>query len=120
MIKDYYQVLRVDRDASPEEIKKAYRSQAKDCHPDANGGDRQKEDRFKEINEAYQVLGDSETKRRYDFLCQSVRAAGTTGPIDIEVELGAFLRTLFEHGLRGLGGGCRGRGFGGRGCGRRF
>lgn len=59
---DYYKILGVSKDASPEEIKKAYRKLARKHHPDA-GGD---EDKFKEINEAYEVLSDSEKKQTYD------------------------------------------------------
>ncbi len=63
MAKDYYQILGVSRDASPEEIKKAYRKAAHQHHPDKQGGD---EARFKEVNEAYQVLGNAEKRARYD------------------------------------------------------
>ncbi|MBO7737105.1 MAG: molecular chaperone DnaJ, partial [Clostridia bacterium] len=62
----YYEVLGVDRSASDADIKKAYRNLAKKYHPDANPGDSTAEAKFKEINEAYSVLSDSETKARYD------------------------------------------------------
>ena len=64
--RDYYEVLGVDRSASDADIKKAYRNLAKKYHPDANPGDATAEAKFKEINEAYSVLSDSETKARYD------------------------------------------------------
>ena len=64
--RDYYEVLGVDRSASDADIKKAYRNLAKKYHPDANPGDSTAEAKFKEINEAYSVLSDSETKARYD------------------------------------------------------
>ena len=64
--RDYYEVLGVDRTASDADIKKAYRNLAKKYHPDANPGDSTAEAKFKEINEAYSVLSDSETKARYD------------------------------------------------------
>ena len=61
-LKDYYQILRVDRNASKEEIKKAYRRLAKEWHPDANP-DPKAEGKFKEINEAYYVLSDEEKRQ---------------------------------------------------------
>jgi curved DNA-binding protein len=66
--KDYYDVLGVSRSASEKDIKKAYRKLARQFHPDVNPGDKKAEDRFKEINEAYEVLGDSEKRARYDQL----------------------------------------------------
>jgi len=56
--KDYYKILGVDRNASEKEIKKAYRRLARKYHPDVNPGDKQAEERFKEINEAHEVLTD--------------------------------------------------------------
>jgi len=64
--RDYYEVLGVSRDASADEIKKAYRKLAKENHPDLNPGDKAAEARFKEINEAYEILSDEEKKARYD------------------------------------------------------
>ena len=64
--KDYYEVLGVDRSASAEEIKKAYRTLAKKYHPDLNQGDDSAAQKFKEINEAYQVLGDDQKRHQYD------------------------------------------------------
>jgi molecular chaperone DnaJ len=64
--KDYYQILGVSRDASQEEIKRAYRRLAMKYHPDKNPGDKEAEERFKEISEAYQVLSDPEKRRIYD------------------------------------------------------
>jgi curved DNA-binding protein len=66
--KDYYQVLGVSRSASADEIRTAYRKLAMKYHPDHNQGDKQAEERFKEANEAYQVLSDAQKKARYDQL----------------------------------------------------
>jgi curved DNA-binding protein len=64
--KDYYKTLGVDKQASADEIKKAYRKLARKYHPDVNPGDKSSEERFKEINEAYQVLSDNEKREKYD------------------------------------------------------
>lgn len=66
MAADYYSVLGVERSASPQEIKKAYRRLAMKYHPDQNDGDKGAEEKFKEISEAYSVLGDAEKRSEYD------------------------------------------------------
>ncbi len=69
--KDYYKILGVDRKASKEEVKKAYRKLALKYHPDRNPGDKASEETFKDINEANQVLSDDEKRARYDQLGQA-------------------------------------------------
>ena len=66
--KDYYQILGVDRQAGKDEIKKKYRKLALQYHPDHNPGDKEAEEKFKGINEAYQVLSDDEKRSHYDRL----------------------------------------------------
>ncbi|GAB4485112.1 MAG: DnaJ C-terminal domain-containing protein [Anaerolineales bacterium] len=66
--KDYYKTLGVSRSASADEIRSAYRKLAMKYHPDRNAGNKQAEEKFKEINEAYQVLSDSQKRARYDQL----------------------------------------------------
>jgi curved DNA-binding protein len=77
--KDYYKVLGVDRSASSDEIKRIYRKLALKYHPDKNPGDSQAEEHFKEINEAYEVLGDSTKRAKYDQLGSSYRSWERTG-----------------------------------------
>ena len=64
--RDYYEVLGVDKSASDADIKKAYRSLAKKYHPDMNPGDKEAEQKFKEVNEAYAVLSDADKRKKYD------------------------------------------------------
>ncbi|MDY6878530.1 MAG: J domain-containing protein [Chloroflexota bacterium] len=77
--KDYYQTLGVDRNASEKDIKRAYRRLARQFHPDVNPDDRRAEEKFKEINEAYEVLGDKEKRTKYDRLGASWQQWQRTG-----------------------------------------
>ncbi len=105
--KDYYEILGVTKDSSAEKIKKAYRKQARKHHPDVNPGDADAEDRFKEIAEAYHVLGDKERRAAYE-----------RGPEQFaqEVDLSDF----FSQFRRGGGGGRGGVHFGVGGLGDLF
>lgn len=77
--KDYYKILGVDRKASTDEIRSAYRKLAMKYHPDKNPGDKKAEDKFKEINEAYQVLSDDQKRAHYDRLGSAYSNFRTTG-----------------------------------------
>src|SRR4026209_916560 len=78
--KDYYSTLGVSKSSSDKEIKQAYRKRARKHHPDVNPGDKAAETRFKEINEAYEVLGDPDKRKKYDDLGANWRAYEQAGP----------------------------------------
>jgi curved DNA-binding protein len=83
--RDYYQALGVGRNAGDDEIRKAYRTLAKKYHPDRNRGDRSAEEKFKEINEAYEVLSDPQKRARYDKLGSAYKnwqSSGGSGGFD--------------------------------------
>ncbi len=71
--RDYYEILGLDKKATQDETKKAYRKLAKKYHPDANPNNKAAEDKFKEINEAYEVLGDVEKRKKYDDIGKEVK-----------------------------------------------
>jgi len=77
--KDYYKILGVEKNADEKEIKKAYRRLARQYHPDVNSGDKAAEARFKEINEANEVLSDTEKRQKYDALGQDYQRWQQTG-----------------------------------------
>ena len=74
--RDYYEVLGVDRSASSEELKKAYRKVAMKYHPDRNPGDEEAEEKFKEASEAFEVLSDQGKRQRYDQFGHSAEGLG--------------------------------------------
>lgn len=90
--KDYYKILGVSKSASPEEIKKAYRKLARKYHPDLNQGDKQAEQRFKEVNEAQEVLSDPEKRAKYDRYGQywQQAAAGQPHTPGMDVDFGQY------------------------------
>lgn len=117
--RDYYEILEVTKNASKEELKKAYRKKALQFHPDRNPGDKSAEDKFKEAAEAYDVLGDDNKRSRYDQFGH----AGVSGPqgggggygggFDMEDIFSRFGDIFSDFGFGGFGGG-----FGSRGGGR--
>src|SRR6185295_11086078 len=72
--KDYYKTLGVSKSATQDEIKKAYRKLAVKYHPDKNPGDKKAEEKFKEVNEANEVLSDAEKRKKYDELGENWRS----------------------------------------------
>lgn len=114
--RDYYEVLGVERDASVEQIKKAYKRCAMKYHPDRNPGDAEAEQRFKECAEAFEVLTDAEKRQRYDrFGHEGLRGAGVhdfsgMGASDIFSMFEDLFGDLGFGGARG-GGGRRARGY---------
>jgi DnaJ-class molecular chaperone len=81
---DYYKILEVSKEASQEEIKKAFRQKALKFHPDRNNGDKEAEDKFKEINEAYETLSDESKRKMYDL------GGSNTGPFNFGEGFGNF------------------------------
>jgi molecular chaperone DnaJ len=102
--KDYYEVLGVSRDATPEAIKKAYRELAFKYHPDKNPGDPSAEEKFKEATEAHEVLSDADKRAQYDQFGSAAFAQGGAGPqgfggagfqgMDLNDALNAFMRAF--------------------------
>ena len=110
--RDYYEVLGIGREASPEEIKKAYRKLAVQYHPDKNPGDKGAEEKFKEATEAYEVLRDKDKRTQYDQFGHDgpfARAGGGGGgsygglhDFDLSDALNAFMRDFGGFGFEDL------------------
>ncbi len=116
--KDYYELLGVNKDASAAEIKRAFRSKAKECHPDIHPGDAAAEVQFKAINEAYEVLKDDQKRAAYDRYGHDAFTSGMNGGssgfggagfggFDFS---GTGFESIFEEMFAGFGGGRRGGG----------
>ena len=83
--RDYYEVLGISKGASEDEIKKAYKKMARKYHPDLNPGDKEAEEKFKEVNEAYEVLSDANKKARYDQYGHAGVNGGPAGDLLITI-----------------------------------
>src|SRR5438270_6194092 len=95
---DYYATLGVARDASAEDLKKAYRKLAMQHHPDRNPGDKKAEARFKEVNEAYDVLKDEQKRAAYDRYGHAAFEAGSgAGPGGFDFAGGGGLGDIFDQ-----------------------
>lgn len=111
--KDYYELLGIDKNADESKIKSAYRKLAMKYHPDKNPGDKVAEEKFKEINEAYEILSDPQKRQMYDQYGHAAFTQGGAGPTGY----GNFQGFSFEDLLNEMFGGFGGSGFGGFGGG---
>ena len=108
-MKTPYDTLGVPKNASADEVKKAYRKLARKHHPDANAGDKEAEERFKEVQQAYDVLSDPEKRKQYDrFGTQNGRPGGPAGNVNFDFDIGD-LGDIFGGLFGGGAGGTRGR-----------
>ncbi len=100
--RDYYEILGIKKDATQDQIKKAYRKLAKQYHPDANPGNKKAEEKFKEINEAYEVLGDEEKRKKYDRFGSEFNF---TNGFDFDPSQFGFGNMRYEYRTNGSGAG---------------
>ncbi|MEI8306273.1 MAG: J domain-containing protein [Chloroflexales bacterium] len=106
-MKDYYQILGVNRGASEQEIKQSYRKLARKYHPDINPGDKQAEAHFKEINEAYETLSDKEKREKYDRFgsdWKRYEQAGSGADYGSGTDFSDIFESFFGGGRGGRGG----------------
>ena len=113
--KDYYKTLGLDRKATPEQIKSAFRKQARKFHPDTNKGDAEAEKKFKELSEAYDVLGDPKKRAEYDNPISQFRSSaggptagrpsGNGGTVEWDLGDIGDLGDIFSGFFRGRGAG---------------
>ena len=116
---DYYRTLGLSSDSTAEEIKKAYRKLAMQYHPDRNRSNPESEERLKEINEAYQILGDAEKRRRYDLLHRQPLNGHIFYKRDIDDDFISVIRKFSQRGFEmKRTRGCTRKGLGRGGCGR--
>lgn len=106
---DYYEVLEVERTASGDEVKKAYRKMALKYHPDRNPDDKNAEEMFKKINEAYQVLSDKEKRQIYDTYGKKGLESSGFGFNDMEGSIFDIFNSVFGGGFSGFSGSSRRR-----------
>jgi len=117
--RDYYKTLGLKPDSSSEEIKNVYRKLAMQYHPDRNGDNIESEERIKKINEAYQILGDEEKRRRYDLQYRQPFENYVFYEEGMDDDFVTVLRKFYQMGFNlKRTGGCKRRGLGRGGCGR--
>jgi molecular chaperone DnaJ len=106
-MEDPYNILNVSKDASPDDIKKAFRKLAIENHPDKHQGCKDKEDKFKSINEAYSILSDPQKRQTYDQFGTLDPGMGSGGG-GATHDINEMLKNMFGGGMQGMGGGMPG------------